>query len=242
LLWGREVTSLRAIQTRIRAHGKHRPAKSASAYHKSGPGEYGEGLVFIGLNAEAMHALAREFRDLPLDIVERLLRSPIHDERTIAALILVRQMKGGDPAHRKQVYDLYLANTKHVNSWVLVDCSAPGVVGAYLEDRSRAILDKLASSKSLWERRIAIVSTQWLIRCGEFDDTLRIVKRLLNDREDLIHKACGWMLREVGKRDQQRLEGFLRQHLQILPRTTFRYAIERFPGPLRKAYLIGELR
>jgi len=242
LFRGREVTSLRAIQMRIRAHGKHRPAKSASAYHKVGPGQYGEGLIFIGLNAATMHALAGEFRDLPLATVEGLLHSPIHDERTIAALVLVRQMKRGDPARRKQVYELYLANTKHVNSWGLVDCSAPGIVGVYLEERRRSILDKLATSKSLWERRIAIVATQWLIRRGEFDDTLRIVKRLLDDREDLIHKACGWMLREVGKRDQPRLEGFLRQHLTQLPRTTLRYAIERFPAPLRKAYLLGELR
>jgi 3-methyladenine DNA glycosylase AlkD len=222
-------------------HAKHKP-RPASAFHKTGIGEYGEGLVFIGLNAATMHALAREFRDLPLDIVEELLHSPIHDERTIALLILVHQMKRGDPAHRKQVFDLYLANTKHVNSWGLVDCSAPGIVGDYLENRSRAILDKLARSKSLWERRIAIVATQWLIRRGEFDDTLRIVEKLLNDREDLIHKACGWMLREVGKRDLSRLEAFLRQHLEKLPRTTLRYAIERFPEPLRKAYLRGELR
>jgi 3-methyladenine DNA glycosylase AlkD len=234
--------SLRAIQSRIRAHGKHQPAKSASAYHKTGPGESGEGLIFIGLNAATMHALAREFREVPLDTVKGLLRSPIHDERAIAALVLVHQMKRGDPAHRKQVFDLYLANTKHVNSWGLVDCSAPGVVGVYLENRSRAILDKLARSKSLWERRIAIVATQWLIRRGEFDDTLRIVEKLIGDGEDLIHKACGWMLREVGKRDRPRLEAFLRTHLTKLPRTTLRYAIERFPEPLRKAYLRGDLR
>jgi 3-methyladenine DNA glycosylase AlkD len=233
---------MRAIQSRIRAHGKHKPGKSASSFHKTGPGEYGEGLIFIGLNAATMHALAREFRDLPLDTVEELLHSPIHDERTIAALILVHQMKRGDSARRKKVYDLYLANTKHVNSWGLVDCSAPGVVGVYLEDRSRTILDKLAKSTNFWERRIAIVATQWLIRRGEVDDTLRIVERLLNDPEDLIHKACGWMLREVGKRDRPRLEAFLRQHLTKLPRTTLRYAIERFPEPLRKAYMSGELR
>jgi 3-methyladenine DNA glycosylase AlkD len=236
------VTSLRAIQSGIRAHGKHKPGKSASSFHKTGPGEYGEGLIFIGLNAATMHALARELRDLPLDTVEELLRSPIHDERTVAALILVHQMKRGNKTKRKQVFDLYLANTRHVNSWGLVDCSAPGVVGVYLEDRSPAILDKLAKSKSLWERRIAIVATQWLIRRGEFDDTLRIVERLLNDPEDLIHKACGWMLREVGKRDQPRLEAFLRKHLAKLSRTTLRYAIERFPEALRKAYLRGELR
>jgi 3-methyladenine DNA glycosylase AlkD len=236
------VTSLRTVQSRIRARGKHKPAKSDSRFHKTGPGEYAHGLIGIGLNAAAMHALAREFRDLPLLVVKGLLQSPIHDERIIAALILVQQMARGDAAKRKQVFELYLANLKHIDSWGLVDCSAPGVVGAYLEDRSRLILAKLAKSKSLWERRIAIVATQWLIRRAEFGDTLRIAERLLGDREDLIHKACGWMLREVGKRDQPRLEAFLRKHLDQLPRTTLRYAIERFPEPLRKAYLRGELR
>jgi len=128
-----------------------------------------------------------------------------------------------------------------VNSWGLVDCSAPGIVGPHLESRSRSILDKLARSNNLWERRISIVATQWFIRRGQFDDTLRIARRLLGDREDLIHKATGWMLREVGKRDQPLLERFLRDHLSELPRTTLRYAIERFPEGLRQAYLRGTL-
>jgi 3-methyladenine DNA glycosylase AlkD len=236
------VTSLRAVQTRIRALGKHKPAKSDSRFQKTGPGQYAEGLIGIGLNAATMRELAREYQGLPRPVVKGLLRSAIHDERIIAALILVRQMACGDLTTRKQVFDLYLANIRCVDSWGLVDCSAPGVIGAYLADRNRSILDKLAKSKRLWERRIAIVATQWLIRQGEFDDTLRIAEQLLGDREDLIHKACGWMLRGVGKRDGVRLEAFLRKYLDRLPRTTLRYAIERFPEPLRKAYLSGELR
>jgi hypothetical protein len=145
---------------RIRAHGKHKPAKAAASFHKTGPGEYGEGLVFIGLNAATIHALSRELRDLPLDTVVKLLHSPIHDERTIALLVMVRQVAKGDSALRKRIFDSYLANTKHVNSWGLVDCSAPGIVGAYLEDQSRAVLDKLAKSKVLWERRIAILARE----------------------------------------------------------------------------------
>jgi 3-methyladenine DNA glycosylase AlkD len=249
LFWGREVTarkraaapSLRTIQARIRSFGKQTAAKSAAAFHKTRPGEYAEGLVFLGLNAATMRALAHEFRELPLDIVERLLRSPSFDERAVALLVMVHQMDDTDIAKRKRVFDLYLSKTRYVNSWGLVDCSAPGIVGRYLENRNRAVLDRLAKSKSLWERRIAIVATQWLIRRGQLDDPLRIAELLLGDREDLIHKAAGWMLREVGKRDQPRLERFLRKHLSELPRTTLRYAIERFPEPLRRAYLTGKL-
>jgi 3-methyladenine DNA glycosylase AlkD len=233
--------SLRAIQTRIRSFGSAGAARTAAAFHKTGPGEYAEGQVFIGLNAATMRTLAREYRDIPVGTIERLLHSPIHDERAVALLVMVHQSMKGDSAKRKQVFDLYLENTQLVDSWGLVDCSAPGIIGPHLENPSRTILDKLAKSKNLWERRISIVATQWLIRRGQFDDTLRIAKRLLGDREDLIHKAMGWMLREVGKRDQPRLESFLRQHLAELPRTTLRYAIERFPESLRKAYLRGDL-
>jgi 3-methyladenine DNA glycosylase AlkD len=233
--------SLRAIQTRIRSFGSAGAARSAAAFHKTGPGDYAEGQVFIGLDAPTMRALAREYRELPLRIIEGLLHSPIHDERAVGLLVMVQQSLKGDAAKRKQLFDMYLVNTQFVNSWGLVDCSAPGIVGPHLENRSRAILDKLARSNNLWERRISIVATQWFIRRGQFDDTLRISRRLLGDREDLIHKAMGWMLREVGKRDQPLLERFLRDHLAELPRTTLRYAIERFPEGLRQAYLRGTL-
>jgi 3-methyladenine DNA glycosylase AlkD len=234
-------TSVRAIQTRIRSFGSAGAARSAATVHKTGPGDYAEGQVFIGLNAATMRALAREYRELPIRIIEGLLHSPIHDERAVALLVMVEQSLKDDSTKRKQLFDIYLANTQFVNSWGLVDCSAPGIVGPHLESRSRAILDKLARSNNLWERRISIVATQWFIRRGQFDDTLRIARRLLGDREDLIHKATGWMLREIGKRDQPLLEHFLRDHLPELPRTTLRYAIERFPEGLRQAYLRGTL-
>src|SRR5262249_28874757 len=162
--------TLRSIKSRIRSFGKPAAVRSAATFHKMGPGQYGEGLIFLGLNAATMRELALEFRDLPLDIVERLLQSPSFDDRAVALLVMVDQMGKADLVNRNQLFEIYLTNTQFVNSWGLVDCSAPGIVGRYLENRNRAVLDRLSKSKSLWERRIAIVATQWLIRRGQFDD------------------------------------------------------------------------
>lgn len=229
------------IRTRIRVHSTDVGAKAAARFHKTGPGQYADGQVFLGLDAPTLRSLAREFRDLPLDTVAKLLQSQSHDERTVALMVMVEQMKRGDSVKRKQVIEVYRSNMRFVNSWALVDCSAPGIVGCYLQDRNRTWLDKLARSKSLWERRIAIVATQWFIRLDQFDDTLRIAENLLDDEHDLIHKATGWMLREVGKRDQSRLEQFLTQHYSSIPRTTLRYAIERFPEAKRQKFMRGSL-
>jgi 3-methyladenine DNA glycosylase AlkD len=188
-----------------------------------------------------MHALAKEYQALPLDEVLQLLTSAVHEDRLLALLILVRQAAKGDRIVRKRVYDLYLGHTRFVNNWDLVDTSAPTIVGGQLLDRSRRPLDRLAGSSSLWERRISIVATLHFIRQGESAETLRIAQRLLNDREDLIHKATGWMLREVGKRDEAMLVGFLRAHARDMPRTMLRYAIERFPNEQRQAIMRGEL-
>jgi 3-methyladenine DNA glycosylase AlkD len=212
-------------------------AALATRFFKTGPGQYGEGDTFIGINVPTLRTLSRSFRALPLDEVRSLLNSPVHEERHLALMILVLQVAKCDESHRKRVYDLYLGNTEFVNNWDLVDCSAPQVVGGYLMTKSREPLSVLAKSKSLWERRIAIVSTQHFIRHGEFDDTLSICRVLLRDKEDLIHKAAGWMLREVGKKDQSVLEGFLDRHGADMPRTMLRYAIERFPPDQRRAYL-----
>lgn len=233
----KSTPTLKVVRSRIQSFASPEGAKAAARFHKTGPGEYAEGQIFLGLDAPTLRSLAKEHRDLPISTVAGLLRSRTHDERTVAALIMVLQMAKGDAAARQAVYDLYLSHTRFIDSWSLVDCSAPGVVGEYLRDRSRSALDRLAKSKSLWERRIAIVATQTLIRCGEFEDTFRIAERLLDDREDLIHKATGWMLREVGQRDQPALERFLRRHYDRIPRTTLRYAIERFPEPLRQSFL-----
>jgi 3-methyladenine DNA glycosylase AlkD len=230
---------MKAAEARTKLHRLASPEAAASAtrFFKTRPGQYGAGDTFIGVRAPALRKLARECRDLPLKEVEVLLRSPIHEERSLALLVLVLSVGKGDDAHRKAVYDFYLANTRHVNNWDLVDCSAPAIVGGHLRDKSRKPLVRLAKSASLWERRIAIVATQHFIRLGEFDDTLALSRLLLSDTEDLIHKATGWMLREVGDRDESALVAFLDEHAAAMPRTMLRYAIEHFPSDTRRAYL-----
>lgn len=222
---------------RLREAADPERAKVALWFFKTGPGEYGEGDRFLGVAAPVLHRLARDARGLPFLEVLKLLHSPWHEARSLALLILVHAYGRGDEAVRRQIFDLYLTRTDRINGWDLVDCSAPHIVGAHLEHRSRGPLKKFARSKSLWERRIAIVATLRFIRNGEFGPTLEISERLLGDREDLIHKAVGWMLREVGKRDRPTLEAFLAKNASAMPRTVLRYAIERFPEGLRKQYL-----
>ncbi len=216
-------------------------AASSARFFKTGPGEYGEGDTFIGVRVPMLRKLAKEYRDLQLSEIESLLQSPVHEERMLALLVLVQSLTKCSNDHRKTAYNFYLKNTRHINNWDLVDTSAPSIVGGYLRDKPRKPLIRLAKSPSLWERRIAIVATQHFIRLNEFDDTLAISRLLLNDSEDLIHKASGWMLREVGERDEQALVAFLNEHAAVMPRTMLRYAIEHFPPERRQAYL-GEQR
>lgn len=231
----------RAAQQRLRSLADPAVAAVSTRFSKTGPGEYGEGDVFIGIKSPTLKKVAKEFTGLALSEVERLLHSEVHEDRTLALVILVGQFTKGDDATRKRIYDLYLANTKHINNWDLVDISAPQIVGGYLEKRSRKPLYRLAKSSSLWERRISIVATHWFIRHGDFADTLGIAEKLLGDKEDLIHKAVGWMLREVGKRDMALLEAFLGKHCPVMPRTMLRYAIERFPEKKRRDFMDGRM-
>ena len=212
-------------------------AASSARFFKTGPGEYGEGDHFIGVRVPALRKLARDFRDLPLHEIEQLLRSQIHEERMLALLVLVLSVSKCTESHRKSAYDFYLNNTSYINNWDLIDSSAPAIVGGYLSDKARNPLQRLAKSKSMWERRIAIVATQHFIRLGEFVDTISICQILLNDKQDLIHKASGWMLREVGERDVNILVRFLDEHGAIMPRTMLRYSIEHFDEDERKKYL-----
>lgn len=227
------------ISTRLAMLGSPEKARFLQGFFKTAPGEYAEGDRFIGVKVPEVRALLRAYRHLtPADVLP-LLKSPVHEERLFALLALVRCFEKSGPAMRDQIYDLYLASTPWINNWDLVDCSAPQVVGGYLLERERGTLDCLARSASLWERRIAIMATFAFIRAGQFADTLRIATMLLHDREDLIHKAVGWMLREMGKRDLAVEEAFLQQHCRVMPRTMLRYAIERFPELQRKRYLNG---
>ena len=211
-------------------------------FFRTGPGEYGEGDRFLGIRVPALRQLVSHCRTLPLTEITLLLQSPWHEQRLLALLILVDQFKRGDQAHQGAIYKLYLSQTHYINNWDLVDVSASQIVGAWLAPCSRQPLKKLARSNSLWQRRIAIIATFHFIRLNQFDDTLEIAKILVKDGEDLIHKAVGWMLRELGKRNLQLEETFLARHYHEMPRTMLRYAIEKFPEARRQDWLHGRMR
>jgi len=219
-------------------------AMSAVRFFKTDKGDYGEGDKFIGVRAADLRKVAKSFFDkVEIDDVQRLLDSDIHERRLLAVFILVLMFEKGDKTARKRIFDFYLKVAEKVNNWDLVDSSAPHIVGKYLLERCKTsvcdkrILYELARSSNLWEKRISIVSTLTFIRSGEFDDTLNIAEILLNDKEDLIHKATGWMLREVGKRDKFELERFLNRFSGIMPRIMLRYAVEHFSTDERKKFM-----
>ena len=229
------------ISTKLRKLADKDKAKLLQRFFKTGPGEYGEGDIFLGINVPAIRKLSKKHEGLPLEEAVRLLKSPFHEERLLALLLLVRLFSKGDEALKKKIFDLYLNHTKYINNWDLVDLTAPNIVGTYLLDKSREPLYSLVASNNLWKRRISILATLAFIRQDDFGDTLGISKTLLSDDRDLIHKAVGWMLREVGKRSMTAEERFLREHCRKMPRTTLRYAIERFPEAKRKKYLNGTI-
>jgi 3-methyladenine DNA glycosylase AlkD len=230
------------LRRALRRQASPRDARHLQRFFKTGPGDYGEGDRFLGLRVPALRAFARAFADLPHRDTVRLLRSPWHEERLLALLIMVRQYQRGDGADRKRIYRTYVTNTSYINNWDLVDLSAEHIVGAHLPPGKRQVLDQLARSPDLWERRIAMLSTFHYIKHRDFADALRIARRLLHDDHDLIHKAVGWMLREIGNRDRAVEERFLQNHYRGMPRTMLRYAIEKFPEAKREAYLDGRVR
>ncbi len=215
-------------------------AKHSSRFFKTGVGEYGEGDLFLGIRVPVIRKIASKYRKIGQRDVLVLLHSEYHEVRLLALIIMVEKYTRGTVHEREEVYQLYLKNTRYVNNWDLVDTSAHKIVGPYLYDKDRAKLCDLANSASLWERRISIMSTFHFIRQGQYDDTLKIAKILLQDQEDLIHKAVGWMLREIGKRAHKVEEKFLLHHYKEMPRTMLRYAIEKFPTAERKMYLTGQ--
>ena len=235
--------SAAAIRARLRALADPVIAAHSARFFKSGPGEYGAGDRFLGVRVPDVRRVAREFRAAPLGAALALLRSPLHEERLLALVLLVERFERGDESERARIYAQFRNHTpRYVNNWDLVDTAAYRIVGAYLEARDRGPLYELARSRSIWERRVAIVATFGYIKKGAFDDTLAIARVLLRDRDDLIHKAAGWMLREVGNRDRVELERFLRAHHAAMPRTMLRYAIEKLTKRRRLAYLRGTAR
>jgi len=227
------------IQRRLQKIGNKKHAAVSQRFFKTGPGEYGEGDIFIGIRVPVLRKLVKEYKDLPVSEIKILLRSPIHEERLLAILLFVRKFEKGDGDIKKNIYDIYLKSTAFINNWDLVDTSAEHIVGQYLMDKSKRPLYCLTKSKNLWERRIAIMATFHFVKRHEFSETLKISNMLLADRHDLIHKATGWMLREIGKRDLETEEIFLKEHYKKMPRTMLRYAIEKFPEKKRQRYLKG---
>ncbi|MBM4146484.1 MAG: DNA alkylation repair protein [Nitrospira sp.] len=212
-------------------------AKILSGFFKTGKGQYGEGDIFLGISVPEQRKIAKKYSDLPLKDLHKLLSNRIHEYRLIALLILIGRYRSADETEKRNIFNLYLKNTQYINNWDLVDLSAPNIIGDYLLKRDRSILYRLAQSENLWERRIAVISTFAFIKADQFDDTFLVSELLLHDRHDLIHKAAGWMLREIGKRDQQKEEIFLRKYAAVMPRTMLRYAVERFDSKKRLSYL-----
>lgn len=236
---GTAALTLSGLRAELQTLGSPKRAEGSLRFFKTGPGEYGEGDKFLGLTVPEMRALARKYRSLSDEDALELLESPWHEERLVALILLAGSYERGDEARRNSIHRSYLAMARHINNWDLVDLSAAQIVGRHLRANDIALLEKLAGSRDLWERRIAIVSTFAFIRQDEFQPTLRISEMLLRDQHDLIHKAVGWMLREVGKRDRGTLDSFLKKHYHDMPRTMLRYAIERHPEAIRKKYLAG---
>lgn len=214
-------------------------AEKTQLYFKTGPGEYAHGHRFLGIPVPVLRRLLKDYRATSLASIDQCLSNDYHEVRLFALLLLVDRFKRADHDEQSQIVQLYLNNTNQVNNWSLVDSSAPYIVGAFLYDKDRQILHQLAKSTSLWERRIAMVSTFFFIKRDDYQDCLQLAETLLGDSEDLMHKAVGWMLREIGKRNKDVATGFLKIHYQKMPRTMLRYAIERYPEHERQAYLKG---
>lgn len=229
------------VQNELRSFADPEIAAQSRRFFKTGPAEYGEGDRFLGIRVPEQRKIARKHKSISLNETELLLQSIFHEERLTTLFILVQKFRSASPQEQSDIYHSYLSNVEYINNWDLVDSSAPKIMGAYLENTSRDILYELARSNNLWKRRIAIMATFHFIRKGEFKDTLAIADLLLNDSHDLIHKATGWMLREIGKKDQKLLEEFLKPRYRIMPRTMLRYAIEKLPENKRQAYLDGSI-
>lgn len=234
-----EETAERAARIRQELETYIDPVKREvlSRFFKSGKGQYGEGDKFLGVTVPNARSVAKMHKDEPFGVLAALLQSPWHECRLCALLVLVERFKKSDEKERKAIYDFYLSQTSRINNWDLVDLSAPGIVGEYLKDKSREDLYRLAESSLLWDQRIAVMATYTLIKNHDFIDILALSERLLRHEHDLMRKAVGWMLREMGKRDKDLLVQFLEKHCKTMPRTMLRYAIEKFPEEERREFM-----
>ena len=233
--------SLTQIKKEIKKNADPQKAVLLQRFFKTGPGQYGEGDVFLGIMVPVQRSIVKKYKDLSLKDLKELLYSDKHEERLIALLILVEQFQKGDAQKKEDIFTFYHLHRKRINNWDLVDLTAHRISGSYLMDKDKSLLYKLTESENIWDRRIAVMSTFYFIKYNVFDDALCIAEKLLNDNHDLIHKAVGWMLREIGNRDINTEEGFLEKHYKKMPRTMLRYAIEKFPEKKRLAYLEGTI-
>lgn len=228
---------LSQLQTEMQALANPKKAKDYARYFKTGKGEYAEGDIFLGITVPFQKRLDAKYKELSLPEIQQLLDSRIHEYRSAALFILSWQFKKADEKQKEEIVKLYLANTSNINNWDLVDVSAPKILGEYLLDKDRKVLYKMASSSLLWDRRIAVLATFAFIAKNDFSDSLKLAELLLKDKHDLMHKAVGWMLREIGKRDQKAEEDFLKKHYRQMPRTMLRYSIEKFDEKKKKFYM-----
>lgn len=229
---------MHSLEKELLSEKNEAKAKVYAGFFKTGKGQYGEGDIFLGITVPKQRAIAKKYLSLNFKDLEYFLKSPIHEYRFTALVILTEQFTKAK--EKKEIFDFYIKQRKQINNWDLIDCTTPNIVGAYLFDKDKSLLYKFAQSPSMWERRIAILATFYFIKQRHYKETLDIAEILLQDKQDLIHKAVGWMLREVGKKDQTTEEQFLQKHYKVMPRTMLRYAIERFPEEKRRMYLRKE--
>jgi len=233
---------IKDIKEEFKKFSNQQHAARLQKYFKTGKGEYGEGDIFLGLRVPATRKIAKKYRAMPINEVSVFLKSQFHEERLFALFVLIGLFRKADEYNQEKIYTLYLKNTNYINNWDLVDVTTPKIVGEHLLDKPRDILYQFAKSDNLWKQRIAVLATFTFIKHGDFQDTLKIAQILLHHPHDLIHKAVGWILREIGKQNQTVEEKFLRQYYHTMPRTMLRYAIERFPETLRQKYLKGKIK
>ncbi len=237
------MSSLEELKKDFSRLANPKKAKDLQRFFKTGKGEYADGDIFLGVMVPEQRKLVKKYASfLSLDDIQELLNTKIHEHRLTALLILVKQYQKSSEERKKEIFDFYLKNTKNINNWDLIDLSALNIIGDYLLDKDRNIIYQLVKSDNLWERRISVLTTFAFIRKNQFEDSLKLSEILIRDKHDLIHKATGWMLREIGKRDINVLKQFLGKHYKEMPRTMLRYAIEKLPEKERKAYLKGDAK
>ena len=232
---------LNQLISEIQKSANPEKAKRYQRFFKTEKSQYGEGDIFIGLTVPEQRSIVKKYSNLNLPKIQQLIKNKIHEYRLIALLILVDKYKKSKEKDKEEIFNFYLKNLKHVNNWDLVDLTAPNIVGEFLLNKDKKPIYKLVQSDNLWEKRVSIISTLYFIKHNQFEDTLAISELLLKDKHDLIHKAVGWMLREIGKKDKKVLDNFLKQHYKDIPRTTLRYSLEKHPEEERKKWLKGFL-